>query len=196
MKKTLILASLLIFATSMASFAATEKTVQTEQVPNVNSAKPYCKMPPPPKGPDFQKRNEEFEKRINLTDEQKAKAKELREQGFEKMKPIMEDMRAKQDELKALQNSKDVQDAQKFRKEMETYKQQLHEIRMQNMKEFESILTKKQQQELKKMKEEGRKNFEKNMKNRPEFKPGTGRPGFGPGHAEIPPQPPVETETK
>lgn len=196
MKKTLILASLLIFATSMASFAATEKTVQTEQVPNVNSAKPYCKMPPPPKGPDFQKRNEEFEKRINLTDEQKAKAKELREQGFEKMKPIMEKMKEKQDSLKKLEKSEDVQNVQQLHKELGALKREAHEIRMQNMKEFESILTKKQQQELKKMKEEGRKNFEKNMKNRPEFKPGTGRPGFGPGHAEIPPQPPVETETK
>ena len=61
------------------------------------------------------KRKMEFEKRLNLTDEQKTKAKELREQ---------------------------------------------------NMKAFEEILTPKQLKELKKMKKEGRKKFDKEHKKR------------------------------
>ena len=43
-------------------------------------------------------------------------------------------------------------------------KKQAHELRMQNMKDFEAILTDKQKKELKKMKAEGRKNFEKARK--------------------------------
>ena len=61
------------------------------------------------------------------------------------------------------------------------------------MQEFESILTKKQLKELKKMKEEGRKRFEK------EFKKHHGnsmRPPFGPPPADgdrpdFPPPPPA-----
>ena len=51
-----------------------------------------------------------------------------------------------------------------IRKEIRDLKKQANEIRMNNMKEFESILTKKQLKELNKMKEEGRKNFEKTHK--------------------------------
>lgn len=209
MKKTLILASILIFATSMAAFAAPEKTVQTEGTTRVKLEKPNCKMvPPPAKGPDFQKRHEQFEKRLNLTDEQKAKAKELREQGFEQMKPIMEKIKEKQKEAFELQKNGDTAQLEQVKKQLGTLKHEAHELRMQNMKKFEGLLTAQQKKELKKMKDEGRKNFEKNMKNmkkhpRPDFKQGPGRPGFGParpgfgpGHAEIPPQPPVKTEVK
>ena len=45
MKKTLILASVILFATSMAAFAAPEKTVKTEhEKPAFKVDKPYCKM--------------------------------------------------------------------------------------------------------------------------------------------------------
>ena len=60
---------------------------------------------------------------------------------------------------------------------------------MENMKAFESILTKKQLKELKKMKEEGRKKFEKEHRKNPhppfghEFDPNGPRP-----HHHIPQQ--------
>lgn len=194
-RKTLIMASVFVFATSVMCFADTN--IQTEQkpVPQVKAGQPYCKMPPP-KGPDFKKRNAEFEKRLNLTDKQKQKAEELHKKGFEQMKPIMEDLKAKQKEAFSLKDATDEQSVQKreqLKKEIGLLKQQSHELRKQNMKDFESILTKKQKKELNKIKEEGRKNFEKNMKKHPHPEFG---PGRCPGHAEIPPQPPVNKEVK
>ena len=40
-------------------------------------------------------RENAFEKRLGLTEEQKVKARELRLQGHEKMKPVMDEIRAK-----------------------------------------------------------------------------------------------------
>ena len=74
-----------------------------------------------------------------------------------------------------------------IRAELKDLQKQAHELRMKNMQDFESILTKKQKRELEKMKKEGREQFEKNHK-RPgkEF-----RPPMGPG-PQIPNQRPVE----
>ena len=146
LKKSLIMASLLMFASASMCFADTKAPCNCGN-PKCNCAKQApCNCKKPPKGPDFAKRNAEFEKRLKLTDEQKAKA------------------------IGAL-------------------KRGMHELRMQNMKEFESILTSKQLKELKKMKEEGRKKFEK------EHKKG-GHPAFGPNgprpEGPCPPPPPED----
>ena len=152
---------------------------------------------PPPKGPDFQKKHKKFENRLNLTDEQKQKAEEIHKQGFEKMKPIMEKIKEKQKEAFTYKDKTDEQSVQKreeLRKQIGALRKEAGDIRKQNMKDFESILTKKQQKELQKIKEEGRKNFDKDFKGR---RPGFGpRPDFGPHHDEIPPQPPVEKDVK
>ena len=50
--------------------------------------------------------------------------------------------------------------------EIKTLRKQAHEIRKENMKAFESILTDAQKKELHKMKAEGRKKFEKMKKER------------------------------
>ena len=135
------------------------------------------------KNPEFKKRQESFEKRLKLTDEQKAQAKEMRQKSFEQMKPIMEKIKEKRQEIEAVKRSRMAVEMQQekiteLQKELKALKRAAHELRMQNMKDFEAILTKKQLKELKKMKEEGRKNFEKNHKKggHPEFGP---RPGFG-----------------
>ena len=168
MKKTLIMASLFAFALSASVFAAEPPSVTASGV----KAKPACNCQRPPK--DFKKRSAEFEQRLKLTDEQKAKAKELREKSFEQMKPIMDKLKDKQAEAQVL--SKDASEASKakleqVRKEIKALRQEAHRLRMQNMKEFEAILTSKQLKELKKMKEEGRKKFDKEFKkhHRPEF---------------------------
>lgn len=197
MKKTLILAAAFVFATSLMSFADTDKTVTTTQKAGKTIDRP---APPnfnkPPKGPDFQKRKAEFEKRLNLTDEQKAKAEQIHKQGFEKMKPIMEKIKQKHQELKALQaeqNEANKEKIEQLRKELGALKKEAHEIRQQNMKDFDALLTKKQKKELDKIKEEGRKKFEQEHKKpHPNFKPGY-RPG---GPIELMPQPPVQKEVK
>lgn len=177
MKKTLIMASLLVFAVSTAAFAE-----EAQQVPTNNNQPAKCNCQRPQKGPDFAKRHAEFEQRLKLTDEQKAKAKELREQGFEKMKPVMEKMKEKRAEIEAVKLSKISTEAQKekidqLHKEIGALKQEAHRLRMENMKNFEAILTKSQLKELKKMKEEGRKKYDKEFRKHPHPKFG---PEFGP----------------
>ncbi len=67
-----------------------------------------------------------FDERLGLTAEQKAKAKAIRAEGREKLKPIM--------------------------KEMKELRKKADEIRTENMKEFEDILTPEQKAKLKSMK--------------------------------------------
>ncbi|HIS36018.1 TPA: Spy/CpxP family protein refolding chaperone [Candidatus Scatousia excrementigallinarum] len=196
MKKTLILASLLAFAVSTQCFAAeTQPAEVVKPAQSVERPAPP-EMHRPPRKPDCKKA--EFEKRLKLTDEQKAKAKEIRMKGHEEMKPVMEAIKAKRQEIETVKLSRIAPQMQqekidKLKAEIRELKKQAHELRMKNMQEFESILTKKQLKELKKMKEEGRKRFEK------EFKKHHGnsmRPPFGPPPADgdrpdFPPPPPA-----
>ena len=78
------MASVLMFASATMCFADEAKIpCKCGKTPcNCAQKAPECKRPP--KGPDFAKRNAEFEKRLKLTDEQKAKAEAIRKDGFEK----------------------------------------------------------------------------------------------------------------
>lgn len=191
MKKTLLLASLIAFTMSTSAFAATTENIpqQSAAQPKVECQKP-CDMQKPPKRPDFQKKHNEFERRLKLTEKQKEQAKQIRIKGHEQMKPIMEQMKAKHQEADAVRKSRiapkmQEEKLQKINMELRELRKQAHEIRSQNMKEFESILTKKQQKELEKMKKEGRERFEREHKRHP------GGPGFGPrpeGPCPIPAQ--------
>lgn len=194
LKKSLIMASLLMFASASICFADTKAPCNCGK-PKCNCAKQApCNYKKPPKGPDFAKRNAEFEKRLKLTDEQKAKAEAIRKKGFEQMQPLMAKMKEKKDEIEGIKKSKLLErdkqaQIEQLHKEIGALKRGMHELRMQNMKEFESILTSKQLKELKKMKEEGRKKFEK------EHKKG-GHPAFGPNGSRpegpCPPPPPKD----
>ncbi len=194
LKKSLIMASVLVFAGAAMCYAdeAAVQTTTAAETPAVEApAAPDFKKPP--KSPEFRKRQEAFENRLKLTDEQKAQAKELRQKSFEQMKPIMEKLKEKRQEVEAVKRSRMAVEMQQeklaeLHKEIKALKRAAHELRMQNMKDFEAILTKKQLKELKKMKEEGRKNFEKNHKKggHHEFGP---RPGFGPGPEGPAPEP-------
>ena len=190
-KKTIIMTCALVLASSTVFAAETSvKQAQTNQPPR------NCQCQRPPKGPDFAKRNAEFEKRLKLTDEQKAKAEAIRKKGFEQMKPVMQKIHEKKGEIEGIKKSKLLErDKQaqiaELQKQIGALKRSAHELRMQNMKEFEAILTSKQLKELKKMKEEGRKKFDKEFKNRPHPKFGEGfePPKYG-CHCPPPPFPP------
>ncbi len=168
MKKTLILASMLVFAVSTV-YAQDTVTAQPQKNPQAKTCE--CRQRPP-KGPEFAKRRAEFEQRLKLTDEQKAKAKELHQQGFEKMKPVMDKIKEKRAEIETVKLSRISVEAQnekitQLKKEIGALKQEMHRLRMENMKKFEEILDKDQLKELKKMKEEGRKKFDKEFKKHP-----------------------------
>lgn len=171
MKKSLILA-LMVALTAGCAFATTEPlTTPTKQAPIV--------APEPDKNLQGQKGDRmhkphhkgkaNFEKRLNLTEEQKIKAKELRQKGHEEMKPLMEQIKDLKQKKEAVKLSRIAVEEQEKRiaeidKQLQVLKKQAHEMRTKNFKEFEAILTDKQKKELKQMKKEGRKNFEKNKK--------------------------------
>ena len=113
-----------------------------------------------------------FEQKLGLTEVQKLKSRELRKAGHEKMKPVMEQIRAKKQEAETIRNSKLSVAEQEEKltaidKDLEVLRKQAHEIKKQNMKDFEAILTKDQKKILKNMKKEGRKNFDKQRKDLP-----------------------------
>lgn len=114
-----------------------------------------------------------FEQKLGLTEVQKLKARELRKAGHEKIKPVMEQIRVKKQEAEMIRNSKLSVAEQEEKltaidKDLEVLKKQARDIKKQNMKDFEAILTKDQKKTLKNMKKEGRKNFEKQRKDLPQ----------------------------
>ena len=123
-----------------------------------------------------EKIKKDFENRLNLTDKQKEKAKTIHKKGQEQMKPIMEQTHAKFKELKEIKDSTTLSAAEKetkaaaIKEELKTLHQKADTVRKENGKEFEKILTKKQKQELDKMKAEGREKFKQNHPPRPPYK--------------------------
>lgn len=121
-----------------------------------------------------QKNRESFEKRLNLTEKQKEKAKKIHQKGASQMKPIMKKIGDARKEIAEIKKS-DLDETSKQEKisnkiqEIKKLDKKAHEIRKQNSQEFEKILTEEQKAELKKMKAEGRKNFEKKHPPRPPF---------------------------
>lgn len=112
-----------------------------------------------------------FEQKLGLTEAQKLKAKELRIKGHEKMKPVMDEIKSKKEEAKMVRYSKMAIRMQNERldeidKELQVLEKKANEIRKQNMKDFESILTRNQRKILKQMKQEGRKKFEQERLNK------------------------------
>ena len=103
---------------------------------------------------------EDFEKRLNLTQEQKNIAKAQREKSIEKIKPLIEQINTKKEEMTKLSSEKDAELYNKLEGEIRALRRQCHEIRKENMKAFEASLTDVQKKEMQKMKEEGRKRFE------------------------------------
>ena len=110
-------------------------------------------------------REAEFEQKLGLTEAQKLKAKELRIKGREKMKPVIDEIKSKKQEAKMVKLSRMAVQAQEEKlaeidAELKVLEKKANEIRKQNMKDFESILTREQRKILKQMKKEGRKKFE------------------------------------
>ena len=80
--------------------------------------------------------------------------------------------KAKKQEAKMVRLSKMTVQAQEEKlieidKELTVLEKKAQQIRKQNMKEFEAILTREQKQILKNMKKEGRRNFEKGQRPHP-----------------------------
>lgn len=129
--------------------------------------RPPCECPK-------QLKKQNFEKRLNLSEKQKEKAKAIHQKGFEQMKPVMEQIKTLKKDIYETKKS-DLDEkakSEKIKKDVEELKvleKKAHEIRKANSEEFEKILTKKQKKELDKMKAEGRAKFEREHRPRPPF---------------------------
>lgn len=154
MKKTLVL----LLAVMLSS------TLAQAKIPEGNMKNPPCN--PQMRCDERVKHEQAFEQRLGLTEEQKQQAKTLRLKGREKIKPVIEEIKAKEsakDLVKAstLDEKKQEKKLNSLNADLKTLRKKAHEIKVENMKEFENILTDEQKKILKEMKQEGRQNFNK-----------------------------------
>lgn len=140
-----------------------------------------------PSRAEMEAKKAEFEKRLNLTDEQKKKIENNKKKDREKMKPIMDKIHANKVKMNEIRNNESLSPEQKDKELAKTEKEMIdlrvkaNELRKQNMESFEKILTPEQKTEFAKIKEEQKQMMEKRKK---DFK--DGKRGFRP-------EPPVRT---
>lgn len=130
---TTALSTLIAFSAYSNAFAEAvanpaEPAQQTEKMPKHH--KEMRKRPEP----------EKMDKFLDLTDEQKAKAKEIREQSRKKIEPLMD--------------------------EMKTIREKMDKIREADMKKFEALLTPEQKAKLEALKQHHKKDFKGREKHR------------------------------
>lgn len=109
--------------------------------------------------PPHKKHNHELENKLNLTEEQKVKAKEIRMQGREELKPIIDELRVKKEKIREIKDStlsekEKASQIEAQRKEIISLREQADKIREKNMAQFEEILTAEQKTEFNKFKQE------------------------------------------
>lgn len=168
MKKLAIMICTLCLVSSAGYAATTDNIVEKASQPAVQVNNEGIKNPPSKEDMIKMRKEREaaFEQKLGLTEAQKAKVKELRIEGRKKMKPVMEQIKLKKQEAKVVKLSRISTQMQEEKlavidKELAALEKQAREIRKQNMKDFESILTKDQRKILKQMKKEGREKFKK-----------------------------------
>ena len=130
---TTALSTLIAFSAYSNAFAEAaanpaEPAQQTEKMPKHH--KEMRKRPEP----------EKMDKFLDLTDEQKAKAKEIREQSRKEIEPLMD--------------------------EMKTIREKMDKIREADMKKFEALLTPEQKAKLETRKQHHKKDFKGREKHR------------------------------
>ena len=120
---------------------------------------------------EIQKRHQErinrdiaFERRLGLTEAQKLKARQIRKNGHEKLKPVLEQIRTKKQEAEMVRRSRMAVQMQEEKlaaidTEIKILEKEAQSIRKSNMKDFESILTWEQKKTLRTMKKEGRQRY-------------------------------------
>lgn len=129
-----------------------------------------------------EQKRKQFEQRLNLSEKQKEKVREIHQKGLEEMKPVMMELSIKKEKLETLNSRKLLTREQKeqieqLKIEISELEKQAKEIRKKNSQEFEKILNKSQRAELELMKAEGRARYEQKHHPRPPFQ-GLGTPSF------------------
>lgn len=165
MKKTLLLASLLVLGSTMAYAGPNgEPPMGPPPMDAPCCAKP-CHHNGGPKV--------DIEQKLKLTPEQKAKAKSLRMEAREQMRPIMEAIKTKNEQKEIIKHNRSLtaaaqcEQVEKLNNQINELKRQARDIRIKNERDFEALLTAKQKKELIKIKENARKDMMKNHKKQP-----------------------------
>ena len=170
------LATIVIVATSGMSYA---QDIYPQNKIEKKAEKPYKHLNKPhmpyykghhPSKAEMEAKKAEFEKRLNLTEEQKKQIEENKIKDREKMKPIFDEMKSKRMEIMNIKKDNKLSDSEKVKKSAELEKDiidlrvKADELRRENMKNFENILTKEQLEEFSKIKEEQKQHMEKMRK--------------------------------
>ena len=113
-----------------------------------------------PSKEEMEAKKAEFEKRLNLSNEQKKQIEENRVKDRKLMKPVFEEMKAKRHAMKMVDFDATLTPEEKQAKkeelqtQMKGLKEKADSVREANMKNFESLLTEKQKKEFSKIQEE------------------------------------------
>ncbi len=132
--------------------------------PQVNKDHPMrMNMPKYHSPEEMQAKKAEFEKRLNLTEEQKKQIEAQKQKDREAIKPVLDQIHQKRQELMQTKRSttlsqeeKDKQ-LKKISEELKTLRVQADNQRKENMKNFEATLTAEQKKEFNKIKDEQKK---------------------------------------
>jgi len=103
----------------------------------------------------MEKRRAEIQKRLKLTEEQKAQMKTLHESAKVQIKPLFDQLRSEHEKMMQLRKSNASTDAiQAQREKIKALRDQIKSIRMSQKSKIDAILTPTQKEEFKKMHEE------------------------------------------
>lgn len=153
-----------------------ELTAPPQKGQKVYDAKGNELPPPPQMGKKMPPKPE-----LNLTDEQKAQMDKIRTESKKKMKPIRKQIHDYQNKIWEINENDSLSPEQKHEKikpifeKIQKLQQKSNEIRLADMAQFESLLTKEQKQELEQFKK-------------------THKPPMKPRHHQHPPMMPVFPE--
>ena len=221
MNKNALLSSVIVLTALLAynvGYAADKQAVNQTPEKKItvqeNAIQVQKKLPPPEfkpgnfeMRPPFHSREEmeakkaEIDKRLNLTEAQKAQIEKNKEKNKKKIKPVIDKIHADKKELheiygnETLTHAEKDKKAQKIKKDLKKQKTLADKYRKENIKNFEAVLTPEQKTEFEKIKQEQKAEMEKRKAEFEQCKKGFGEkaPGFF-GHkppcAEKPVQPP------
>lgn len=195
MKKKLFMSALAVLvAVSMNGVSYANDCPDIEKGQVMKMERQYKKFAPKhkhfkgqrPSKAEMEAKKAEFEKRLNLTDEQKAQIEKNKQNDKEKMKPIMQKMHEKRTEIMGIKTNPNLDPHEKvektapLEKDLIDLKLKANDLRKKNMEAFEKLLTSEQKAEFEKIKEEQKQEMEKRRQHFKGFKKG----GF--------PHPPIE----
>lgn len=218
MDKKILLSSVIIMSMLFAynaGYTAEKQTTTPEKLQVQENAVQLQKKLPPSEfkhgnfgmRPPFHSKEEmeakkaEIDKRLNLTEEQKAQIEKNKEKDRNKIKPVIEKIRADRKELheiytnETLTRAEKDKKAAKVKKDLSKQKNLADKYRKENIKNFESVLTPEQKTEFAKIKQEQKEEMEKRKAEFKHCRKGfegkkPGFQGFRPPCAEKPVQPP------